>query len=110
MAVSTTGKAIWRVAIVFVICMLVFALSGQRINLIADGQVNFSDKPSDWQVVKVLRPGEIFPVERCEDLKHYLTPVVLIDGKWAYVHNKNCRLERKSIWELNAGPVSFSCP
>ena len=110
MAMSVKRKMTWGVAGALAICALVWSLVGQRINVIAKGQVNLYDKPMDGQVIKVLKPGEITPVVGCEDLKHYIVPIVLIDGRQAYVHEGDYRLDRKSVWELNAGPVSLSCP
>jgi hypothetical protein len=110
MAMSVGRKLIWSIAGSLAICALIFALIGQRINVIAKGYVNLYDKPMDGQVVKVLKPGEITPVVGCEDLKHYIVPIVLIDGRRAYVHEGDYRLDKKSVWELGAGPVSLSCP
>ncbi|MEY4883877.1 MAG: hypothetical protein RIS34_1731 [Pseudomonadota bacterium] len=110
MAMSVGRKLIWSIAGALAICALALALVGQRINVIAKGQVNLYDTPMDGQVIKVLKPGEIAPVVGCEDLKHYIVPIVLIDGRRAYVHEGDYRLDRKSVWELNAGPVSLSCP
>jgi hypothetical protein len=103
-------KMIWGAAVVLVICALSWTLVGQRINLIAKGQVNMYDRPIGGQVIKVLKPGETTPVVECEDLKHYIVPIVLIDGRRAYVLEGDYRLDRKSVWELKAGPVSLSCP
>ena len=103
-------KITWGVAIALAICALAWTLMGQRINVIATGQVNLYDKPMDGQVIKVLKPGEITPVVGCEDLKHYIVPIVLIGGRQAYLHERDCRLDRKSVWKLSAGPVSLSCP
>lgn len=110
MAMNVGRKLIWSIAAALAICALALALVGQRINVIAKGQVNLYDKPMDGQVIKVLKPGEITPVVGCEDLKHYIVLIVLIDGRRTYVHEGDYRLDRKSVWELNAGPVSLSCP
>jgi hypothetical protein len=99
----------WGAAGALAICTLAWTLIGQRINVIAKGEVNLYDKPVDGQVVKVLNPGEIMPVVGCEDLKHYIVPIVFMDGRKAYVHEGDYRLERKFAWDLNAGPVSLSC-
>lgn len=110
MAMSVKRKMTWGVAGALAIGALVWSLVGQRINMIAKGQVNLYDKPVDGQVIKILKPGEITPVAGCEDLKHYIVPIVLINGQQAYVHEGDYQLNRKSVWELNAGPVSLSCP
>jgi hypothetical protein len=110
MAMSVRRKITWGVAGALAICALAWALIGQRINMIAKGPVNLYDKPMDGQVIKVLNPGEITPVVGCVDLKHYIVLIVLIDSRRAYVHEGDYRLGRKSVWNLNAGPVSLSCP
>jgi hypothetical protein len=110
MEMSVRRKMIWGGVAALAICALAWTLVGQRINLIAKGQVNVYDRPIDGQVIKVLKPGEITPVVECEDLKHYIVPIVLMDGRRAYVHEGDYRLDRKSVWELNAGPVSLFCP
>lgn len=109
MAMSVRQKMTWSIVGVLAICALAWAFVGQRITVIAKGQVNLYDKPIDGQVIKILKPGEMAPVVGCEDLKHYIVPIVLIDGRRAYVHEGDYRLDRKSVWELNAGLVSLSC-
>jgi hypothetical protein len=110
MAMSVKRKMIWGVASALAIYALVWSLVGQRINVIAKGQVNVYDKSMDGKVIKVLKRGEVTQVVGCEDLKHYIVPIVLIDGRRAYVHEGDYRLDSKSVWDLNAGSVSFSCP
>ena len=110
MAMSVKRKLIWGIAGALAICALALALAGQRINVIAKGQVNLYDEPMDGQVIKVLKPGAIASVVGCEDLKHYIVPIVLIDGRRVYVHEGDYRLDRKSVWDLNAGPIVLSCP
>ena len=109
MAMSVRQKMTWGIVGVLAICALAWAFVGQRINVIAMGQVNLYDKPIDGQVIKILKPGEIASVVGCKDLKHYIVPIVLINGQRAYVHEGDYRLDRKSVWELNAGVVSLSC-
>jgi hypothetical protein len=110
MAMSVTRKLIWGVATALAIYALALVLIGQRINVIAKDRVNLYDAPMDGQVIKILKPGEATAVVGCEDLKHYIVPIVLVDGRRAYLHEGDYRLDRKAVWELHAGPVSFSCP
>jgi hypothetical protein len=91
-------------------CILAWTSRGQRLNLTARGQVNLYDKPTDGQIIKILKAGESVAVVRCEDLKHYIVPVVLVDGQRAYAQEGSYRMDRKPFWDLGAGPVSMSCP
>jgi hypothetical protein len=109
MAMTVRRKLTWGVTAAFAIGAMACLLIGQRVTVIANGQVNLYDKPTGGQVVKILNPGEMTSVVGCEDLKHYIVPIVLIDGKRAYVHEGSYRLERKAAWELNAGPISLTC-
>jgi hypothetical protein len=56
MVMSVMRKMTWVVAGVLAICALAWALIGQRINMIAKGQVNLYDKSMDGQVIQVLKP------------------------------------------------------
>lgn len=110
MAMNVRRKLICGIAIAFVVCALALVLMGKRINVIAMGPVNLYDKPMDGQIIKVLKPGEVMAVVVCEDVKHYIIPVVLVDGRRAYVQEGDYRLDRKAAWEFSAGPISLSCP
>ena len=107
---NVMGKLVLSVVGALATGTLAWTLSGQRINLIPSEAVNLYDKPVDGQVVKVLGEREVIPVLECEDLKHYIVPVVLIDGRRAYVLEGEYHLDRRHVWDLNAGPISFSCP
>ena len=103
-------KIIWGVGGVFTICALGLLLVGQRISLVAQGQVTLYDKPMGGVAIKKLELGEMAAVVSCEDLKHYIVPVVHVDGKEGYVVEGKYRLDSKKAWELNGIPLSFSCP
>lgn len=110
MAISARRKLTWGFAGALAICGLAWALAGQRISVIAGSQVNLYDQPVEGRVIKVLKPGDVTAVVGCEDSKHYIIPVVLVDGRLAYVHEGDYRLVRKAAWDFGGGPISLSCP
>ncbi|WP_395686080.1 hypothetical protein [Caenimonas koreensis] len=84
--------------------------AGQRISLIADGALVLYDKPMDGAPAGTIAPGATVPVVGCEDLKHYIVPIVVINGHEAYVRDGVFRMQRQRVWDFAAGPISFSCP
>ena len=104
-----TSRAIYGAVGAIAICVLFLAILGQRITLVASEEVNLYDKPTGGQVVKKLKPGEAVSVAACEDLKHYIVPVVSVNGQDSYVVDGKFHLERRRTWEFGAGPLSFSC-
>lgn len=103
-------RIIWSLIGVFAISALGLLLVGQRISLVAQDQVMLHDKPMGGVVIKKLEPGEVAAIVRCEDLKHYIVPVVSLDGKDGYAVDGKYRLNSKRTWELSGVPLSFSCP
>ena len=95
--------------VVIAACLLLVVMMGQRIELIAQGELSLYDKAENGQVIAKLRPDEKVEVLACKDLKHYIVPVVTFAGRTAYVVNGKFHLERKRAWDFDAGPLSFSC-
>jgi hypothetical protein len=96
-------------AIVISACLLLVAVTGQRITLVAEEELNLYSKAAAGQLIGKAKLGEKLAVVRCEDLKHYIVPIVHIDGRNAYVVEGKFSLERKEAWKFGAGPLSFSC-
>lgn len=90
-------------------CMLLVVMMGQRIELVAQEELSLYDKAENGQVIAKIQSGEKVEVVACEDLKHYIVPVIRLAGKAAYVVDGKFHLERKKVWDFDAGPLSFSC-
>jgi hypothetical protein len=108
--VSLTRKVPRAFAATLVICVVAWALIGQRINVVAQSPLKLYDRPIAGVVINTLNSGAVLPVDGCEDVKHYIVPVVMVDGRRAYVLEGDYGLDRKPAWELDAAPVSLSCP
>lgn len=89
---------------------ILVAMAGQRISLIAQEDLNLYDKPINGQVIGKIHQNEKVSVISCEDIKHYIVPVVNFAGKDAYVLEGKFHLERNRSWDFGAGSLSFSCP
>jgi hypothetical protein len=97
------------VIIISLACLVLVAMRAQRVSLIPQEELSLYDKPTGGQVIGSLQTDGRIAVVRCEDLKHYIVPVVQIDGKDAYVVDGKFRVDRKKIWDFGSGPLSFSC-
>jgi hypothetical protein len=108
--INLKRSVVWGVAGALAVFGSAWLFAGHRISAIAGSQVNLYDEPIDGRVIKVLRRGDVTAVVGCKDVKHYIVPVVLVDGQRAYLQEGDYRLVRKAVWEVGDGPISFSCP
>jgi hypothetical protein len=100
------------VAVVLLIGVLVvLAMVGRRITLIADGPVELVALNNQGTSPGVLSPGTRAIVVACEDRKSDIVPKIrLADGREAYVGRGQYHLLREPIWVFTSGPILIQCP
>lgn len=90
--------------------LLLLSAAGQRISLVAEEELSVYAKPTNGEVINKLQKEEEIPVIGCADLKHYIVPIINIDGRAGYIVEGQFHLKKRKAWDLGGGPISFSCP
>jgi len=96
--------------IVVILTGLMLIITGEQIILIAQEDLNIYDKPMNGKVIGILHSNEKISVIGCEDLKHYIIPIVNYSNRKAYIIEGGFHLERRKLRDFEAGlSLSFSC-
>jgi hypothetical protein len=88
--------------------------SAATITLIAEGPIEVQEwlatESNQARTVGYLKAGDEVVVVACEDLKHYIAPVVrLHDGTTGYVFTGSFRLKREPPWSIPGKPTALGC-
>jgi len=95
---------------VLTVCAFILGGMIERITIVADEHVGLFDRPEGGQIIATLSPGQMAPVLGCKDIKHYIVPLVSLDGKTGFAVGGEYHLKRGKVWTSSPAPMSLSCP